>query len=139
RRALMGVFAVAGLGASLLDPGSMPQDAAALAVDLGRTSGAVVRAEEVRWEPSRGPLADLLVGRFVLFLGSATPDGPRDLYRARVRVSPEGTPLAVAWVGNLTSTPLGDDHALVVSGTRAAYATFAQGREQSVTALDLAG
>ncbi|MEA2753054.1 MAG: hypothetical protein QOI41_7197, partial [Myxococcales bacterium] len=61
------------------------------------------------------------------------------LHRTRVRLSPEGRPLAFASPHNLTATPLGDDHALVVRGSHAAYATFAFGQEQSVTALDLAG
>lgn len=106
---------------------------------LGRASGVRVKPAEVRWEASRGALEDLFVGRFVLFLGSAEEGGARDVYRARVRVSPEGRVLGVADAWNLTATPLGDDHALVVNGTRAAYATWAYGKEQSVTLLDLAG
>jgi hypothetical protein len=47
--------------------------------------------------------------------------------------------LGVAGVHNLTATPLGDDHALVLDGTRAAFATFAYGQVQSLTTLDLAG
>lgn len=99
----------------------------------------MVDARDLRWEPSGGVLTDLFSGRFILFLGSATADGPRDVYRARVRLSPEGRPLGVAGIYNLTSTPLGDDHALVVSGERAAYATWSYGKEQGVTALDLSG
>src|SRR5262249_7249336 len=64
---------------------------------------------------------------------------PRDVYRARVRLTPEGRPLDVADVHDLTQTPLGDDHALVIDGARAAFATFAYGQEQSVSALDLSG
>ena len=120
-----------------LDP--VPADASELAAFLGTASQGVVRAEDVRWEPSGGVLSDLVMGRFVLFLSSETPNGPRDLHRARVRLSPEGRPLAFAAPHNLTATPLGDDHALVVRGSHAAYATFAFGQEQSVTALDLAG
>ncbi len=40
---------------------------------------------------------------------------------------------------NLTGTPLGDDHALVVLGDHAAFATFVYGQEQTVTWLDLGG
>ena len=120
-----------------VDP--VPADANELAAFLGAASQGVVRSEDVRWEPSGGVLSDLVVGRFVLFLASETPNGPRDLVRARVRLSPEGRPLAFAAPHNLTATPLGDDHALVLRGSHAAYATFAFGQEQSVTALDLAG
>ncbi len=61
------------------------------------------------------------------------------MWRARVRVSPEGAALDV-WGGHdLTNTPLGDDHELVVHGTHAAFVTSAYGQEQSVTAFDMAG
>ena len=116
-----------------------PKDAPELSAALGRAAESVVRASDIRWEPSGGVLSDLVLGRFVMFLGSETENGPRDLLRARVRLSPEGHVLAISAPRNLTSTPLGDDHALVVSGSRAAYATFAFGQEQSVTALDLSG
>lgn len=138
RGPLVGVVLAAAVLASFVDGGAA-RDAAELASLLGKASGTVVRAEDLRWEPSRGVLGDLVSGRFVLFLGSTQADGPRDVYRARVRLSPEGHPLGVAAAYNLTSTPLGDDHALVVSGNRAAYATWSYGREQAVTALDLSG
>jgi hypothetical protein len=54
-------------------------------------------------------------------------------------VTPEGDALAVDAAHDLTNTPLGDDHELVLSGSRAAFATRAYGQEQSVTVLDLAG
>jgi hypothetical protein len=119
--------------------GEAPSDVASLAVALGRATNAVVRPEDIRWEPSRGVASDLVFGRFALFLASETEGAPRDVYRVRVRLSPEGHPLSIGTPHDLTSTPLGDDHALVVRGTRAAYATFAFGQEQSVTALDLSG
>lgn len=138
RAAVIGFVAAAAIGASLEAP--LPAASAHdLAAVLSAASASVVRAEDVRWEPSRGAVLDLALGRFLLFLGSDTPEGPRDVYRARVRVTPEGRSLGVAGVYNLTATPLGDDHVLVVSGTRAAYATWAYGRHQSVTALDLSG
>ena len=139
RRAILAGCVGAAAVAAVVGASPVPADAAALAEELGRSTNSVVRAEDVRWEPSGGWLSDLVVGRFVLFLTSETEGGPRDLQRARVRLSPEGRPLAFGDARNLTQTPLGDDHALVVRGSHAAYATFAFGQEQSVTALDLAG
>lgn len=136
------LLALVGLGSMALGVASstpVAREAGELAGVLADASGAVVVPGDVRWEPSRGAVEDLFLGRFVLFLGSQSAGGPRDVYRARVRLTPEGAPLGVARVSNLTSTPLGDDHALVVRGTHAAYATFAFGQEQSVTVLDLAG
>jgi hypothetical protein len=130
------------LASALLSCGdelAAPRDIDELAAALGHASGSVVAPDDVRWEPSLGVAGDLVIGRFALFLGSAENGAPRDVYRARVRLSPEGHPLSVGSVRNLTSTPLGDDHALVVRGTHAAFATFAFGQEQNVTLLDLSG
>ena len=120
--------------------GSAPDnDVDALANAIGAHVHGTVAAKDIRWEPSRGMITDALVGRFAIVLASAEPGGARDVYRVRIRVSPEGHPIEVADAFNLTSTPLGDDHALVVHGDHAAFATFAYGQEQSVTALDLGG
>ncbi len=120
-------------GAQVIDP-----DVRALAAALGEATHAVVLPEDVRWEPSVGAAADLIFGRNVLFLGRPTAGAPRDVYRARVRLTWEGRPIGIFSTSNLTATPLGDDHALVVQGTHAAFATAAFGQEQSVSLLDLA-
>jgi hypothetical protein len=111
-----------------------------LAEALGRAAGgAIVAPSDIRWEPSGGLLDDLAFGRWAVFLARAPADDARDVWRARVRLSPEGHALAVDAAHDLTATPLGDDHELVVRGTHAAFATRAYGQEQSVTVLDLAG
>ncbi len=135
---VLGVAAAA-IAGSTVGGGAVPRDADAIAAELGHSVNGSVRALDVRWEPSRGWLEDLVLGRFVLFLASETPGAPRDLYRARVRLSPDGTPLGFGGPRNLTATPLGDDHSLVVRGSHAAYATFAFGQEQSISALELSG
>jgi len=123
--------------------GSAPgRDLDALEVALGRAAevgGGTVAGADVRWEPSRGLLEDEVLGRWVLFLARRGGEETRDVWRARVRLAPEGGVLEIVEAHDLTDTPLGDDHALVVSGSRAAYATRAYGQEQSVTALDLGG
>ncbi len=136
---LAGLVAVGTTVLTLSSADPTARDAAELSTVLAEAAGAIVDPLDLRWEPSRGVLHDAVVGRFVLFLGAGAPAQPRDVYRARVRVTPEGRPLGVAAVRNLTGTPLGDDHALVVSGGRAAFATAAFGQEQSVTLLDLEG
>jgi hypothetical protein len=136
----MGVAAAA----SRASAGGTDLDAVARA--LGQAAGAAtgrdaatVSGDDVRWELSRGALADVILGRGVLFLARAAGEDTRDVWRARVRVTPEGGALEVVDAHDLTNTPLGDDHALVVRGTHAAFATRAYGQEQSVTVLDLAG
>jgi hypothetical protein len=102
-------------------------------------NGAHVRPGEVRWESSRGALADFVVGRRVLYLAVTAGEDTRDVWRARVRLSPEGNVIEVVDAHDLTNTPLGDDHELVLRGSHAAFATRAYGQEQSVTLFDLAG
>lgn len=114
-------------------------DLAGVAGALGQSIGGVVAEEDVRWEPSGGMIADYTQGRWALFLGASKVGAPRDVYRARVRLAPNGHPLAVGTVFDLTSTPLGDDHALTIEGDRAAFATYSFGQEQSVSSLDLRG
>ncbi len=132
---LCGVVAGAGAFSRVAPPGN---DVAQLALALGDATHQTVEVEGLSWEPSGGTVADALLGRFVLFLGSDRKGGPRDVWRARVRVSPEGHPISIEDAHDLTLTPLGDDHGLVVRGEHAVFATHAFGQEQSVTFLDLA-
>jgi hypothetical protein len=81
----------------------------------------------------------LAIGRRLLFLARTAAEEPRDVWRARAHLSPDGRVLDVAGAHDLANTPLGDDHALVVRGARAAFATRAYGQEQSVTLLNLDG
>jgi hypothetical protein len=121
-------------------PAPAGRDLSALARALGSAAGAAaVSPADIRWEPSRGAVADAVFGRWAVFLARAPGEDARDVWRARVRVTPEGQALDVAAAHDLTSTPLGDDHELVVRGTRAAFSTRAYGQEQSVTVLDLEG
>jgi hypothetical protein len=84
-------------------------------------------------------MSDVARGRWALFLARRESEDARDVWRAKVRVSPEGAAIEVLDAFDLTNTPLGDDHELIVRGTHAAFATRAYGQEQSLTALDLAG
>jgi hypothetical protein len=110
-----------------------------LAAALGHASSTHVAVTDVQWEAAGSAWADMVFGRYVTFLGAQTEGGPRDVYRARVLVSYEGTPFHVGAIYNLTQTALGDDHNLIVRGHYAAYATYAFGQEQSATLLDLRG
>ncbi len=139
RQRPLGAFAVMGIAVALLRPSPPEPTAAGIAGLLARSTGKVVVGKDFRWEPSGGALVDAFFGRRVLFLASASEGAPRDVFRARVRVSPEGRALEVVDVRNLTATELGDDHALVVRDDKAAYATYAFGQEQSVSYLDLSG
>lgn len=135
----LALFGAAALVAGVARGAAVGHELGALALALGRAATAEVSGDDVRWEPSNGPVGDVVLGRSVLFLARHAGDETRDVWRARVRVSPEGDVLEVMDAHDLTNTPLGDDHALVVRGARAAFATRAYGREQSVTALDLGG
>ncbi len=110
-----------------------------LAEMLGSASETVVQPTDVRWEPGQGFLSEVFLGRRVLFLGAKSAGQPRDVYRARVRVTLGGNPFGVSTIRNLTETPLGDDAGLEVRGSHAAFATVAFGKIQGITLLELAG
>ena len=68
----------------------------ALARALGAEArGAVVLPADLRWEPSGGAVRDAVFGRGILFLARAPKDETRDVWRARVLLSPEGSALGV--------------------------------------------
>ena len=135
----LGAFLFVGAALAVFRPPPPPETIGGLAGMLAAVASGVVLPADVRWEASQGELADLVMGRWVDFLAGDTSGAPRDLWRARVRVTPEGAPLTVSDAHNLTATPLGDDHDLVVRDGHAAFATYAYGQEQSVTLLELEG
>lgn len=76
--------------------------------------------------------------RTVVFLASK-PHEPRDLYRAEVRVTPTGHPIAVRRLANLTKTSASDEDELVVLGSRVATRSRAGDRYTSAKMIDLSG
>lgn len=95
----------------------------------------------VAWEPSRGAVWDLLCGRPVLFEGAKATDPleQRDIYRAFVRLSPEGKVLGVRGRRNLTSTKDGHESELVAQGEVAVFTTRSDDGPANVTFLGLGG
>lgn len=139
RAPLLAIAAGVGLAARCSAPGPGEQSLDGLAHMLSVASDTVVSPADIRWEPSLGVLTETFLGRRLLFLGSKGEGQPRDVYRARVRVSSDGKPFAVSTLRNLTETPLGDDAGLEVRGSYAAFATVAFGNIQGITLLELAG
>jgi hypothetical protein len=134
------VCAALGFWSAATPESASGHDLDALARSLGkRASGGLVSPADIRWEPSGGTIWDAAFGRRVLFVARDPGDETRDVWRARVRVSPEGGVIEVLGAHDLTNTPLGDDHELVIHGRHAAFATRAYGQEQSLTALDVSG
>ena len=128
-----------GLGFAVTHMPPAHDDVRSLAAALGDAANGAVHPEDVRWEPSRGAVMDAARGRFVLFVSKADGETTRDVWRGKVRISPEGKVIDVTDVYNLTHTPDGDDTHLVVRGDHAAFTTTSYGQLQSVTLLDLAG
>jgi len=119
------------------------RDVDAIAAMLGQAVGGTVKPDDFVWEGRGGVLHDALLGRRVLFL-AARPSGPNalptnDLYRADIRLSRAGRPIALRRVVNLTNTPRGHEHDLVAQGLHAAYATSIGSAVQTITVLELAG
>ncbi len=117
---------------------------ARLAAGLARSTGTAVDAGSVVFEsPTPIGWVDALRGRAVLFTAVASANGSRDVFRARVRVTPAGAVLGVTASANLTRSPLGDDGPLMAERAhhptrprRVAFATRAFGAVQSVSVLD---
>lgn len=139
RGLLLGLVASLAMLAHGTAPRPPERTLAGVARMLGNSISGVVRPEELIWERSPGVLEELLLGRRVLFLGAERAGSARDLYRARVRVTPDGQPLSVSGVHNVTDTPVGDDAALEARGDHATFATLAFGRIQGLSVLDLSG
>ncbi|MBX3184527.1 MAG: hypothetical protein KIT72_02635 [Polyangiaceae bacterium] len=138
RAPLAGLLLLIALAVRVARQGPPERSLPGLAGMLAEATGVEVLPGEIRWEPSRGALKDLTLGRPVLFTG-ATPGGPRDVYRAFVRVSREGQPLSVHRVRNLTDTEVGDDVGLELIGQTAVFSTIAFGRVQGMSVLDTRG
>lgn len=130
------LLALVGRCARPAPPAASLEGVAAL---LGTASGTAVAPRDFLWEPSRGVIGDLFLGRRILFTGRVSSASPRDLWRASVRLTPEGRPLGVAHPVNLTSSPLGDVQPLIARGPFAAFAMNSMGAVQNITFLDLRG
>ena len=135
-RLLVAVAAVAA-GARLAAEVPAARTFEAVLETVERTAG--VTPTTAAWEPSRGGLVDLVAGRPLLM--TARPPGleAQDVFRVFVRVAPDGAPLDVRRVFNLTDTALADERALVVRGPLATFATVAFEHVQSLTVLDSGG
>ena len=140
RAALLGVCAGLGLVAHAAAPKPPEKSLAGLAQALGRAGGGVVVDDgDIAWQDSPGFLTETFLGRPLLFLGRSSAQAPRDLYRARVRVTQAGQIIDVGTVKNLTDTPMGDDVGLETRGDRASFATLAYGKIQGISVLELPG
>lgn len=95
----------------------------------------------VAWEPSRGALGDLVLGRPILYEAAAAddPNGRLDIFRAFVRVSPEGRVIDIRSARNLTGTKSASEFGLGSRGDLAWFGSSAKETPGSVTFLDLRG
>ncbi|HRI64798.1 MAG TPA: hypothetical protein PK156_11170, partial [Polyangium sp.] len=144
RGRLVGVLCAGALVLRFLSMPAPPErDIEAIATMLGQSVGGTVKPDDFVWEGRGGIMHDALWGRRVLFL-AARPSGPNalpsnDLYRAEVRLTRAGRPIALRRVVNLTNTPRGNEHDLIAEGMHAAYATTVGSSIQTITVLELSG
>ncbi|MEZ4315258.1 MAG: hypothetical protein R3F14_45160 [Polyangiaceae bacterium] len=133
------VAALAAIAAAARTDPPPPRTVEGVAEALGRAAGGTVRPDDFLWEARGGFIEDAFLGRHVLFLASPSAGSPRDLYRARVRLTRNGRPISVRSVHNLTRTPLGDDRDLTGAGHHIAFATSTNEGVLGITLLDLEG
>jgi hypothetical protein len=136
---LLGVTLALGCASRCAAPSPPEKSLPGLAAALGQAVGGMVEDRDVAWEESPGFLTETFVGRHLLFLARPSADAPRDLYRARARVTRAGQVIEVRDVRNLTDTPQGDDVGLEARGERASFATLAYGKIQGISVLELPG
>jgi hypothetical protein len=120
------------------------RSAEAIAAMLGSAAGGSVLPDDFIWEERGGFLRDLFFGRNVLFLAAMPPERPggaipHEIFRARVRLTRSGRPIALATVKNISRTPLGDERDLIARGRFVAFSTVAYGVVQKITLLDRKG
>ena len=111
RAALLGVALALGGVSHCAAPSPPEKSLLGLSAALGRATGGVVDDRDIAWEESPGFWTETFLGRHLLFLSREKQEAPRDLYRARVRVTRGGQIIEVRDVRNLTDTPQGDDAA----------------------------
>lgn len=133
--ALLGLF---GAASSWGSAGARTDDLAGLKEVLGDTE---LTVRQVAWEPPRGILLDLVLGRPILFEAAqkSDADARQDIYRAFVRVSPEGRVLDVRSARNLTGTKSASEFGLGSRGALAWFGSHGKESAKSVTFLNLAG
>ncbi len=90
------------------------------------------------WEPSRPAAIELVFGRPLLFLASRN-DEPSELMRAFIRLSPEGQPLSVTRLRNLSQTDLASEDRLVTDQRIAVIRSRDAGGAQTLSVFDLSG
>jgi hypothetical protein len=139
RAALLGLALTLGCVSHCAVPSPPEKSLLGLSAALGRGTGGIVDDRDIAWEASPGFVTETFLGRHLLFLSSRAAGAPRDLYRARVRVTQGGQIIEVRDVRNLTDTPQGDDVGLEARGERASFATLAYGKIQGISVLELPG
>jgi hypothetical protein len=139
RAAALGVAAILALTLRLVGNAPRERSLEGLAHMLGEATHSVVHTDAIVWEESPGFWTEIFRGRRVLFLGAPKEGAPHDVYRARVRLTLDGSPIQVLEARNVTETPHGDDVALEGTGDRAVFATLAFGRIQAISILETRG
>jgi hypothetical protein len=128
RRGLLSGMLLLGLVLALL-PGLPAPTLESLAAQLSAASGTDVEAEGLVWLRSRGVVADL-AGRDLVFVGRAQDS--REVYRARVVLTPRGRPLFVHSLRQLSETELADEEALEARDGWVGWGVRSGGRLRSI-------
>ena len=134
------------VAAGLLRALTLPESPVPKTRDMSLALTEVLRAHALRAEPRdiHWLGAESMGSSFgfeqpeALLLASTTEE-PADVYRARVRLSPEGRLLSITDLYNLTETSAVGERQLVVSGNMAAWAIGDDDRYYSVHLADLSG
>ncbi len=101
--------------------------------------GLAAEPREIFWLDAPPGLVTSRFERPRALLRAHTEESPADIYRADVKITPEGRLLEVTGLYNLTDTSAVDERGLTVHGTHAAWTLGGGGKIYSVHLADLGG
>jgi len=137
-RGRLALFAgLLGIACGLSASGAREPGAPGLLAVLGTEADAEV--SEFAWEPERNVVSEFVLGRPILFTGRRPGDRYAELFRAFVRLSPEGRVLGVHRVRNLSQTDLAHEGGLRSHGQHAVVVSESESGGATLSVLDLGG
>lgn len=85
------------------------------------------------------PSSWLSMDHYTVVARARRGDEPHDVFRFDVSATPDGVPVRVGFLRQLTNTGQVDERLLTYQGSRVAFANYQNGRYDAVVVLDLAG
>ncbi len=132
----LAAFFVARVRADVDPLAATPNDALSAAL---ASRGLLCDASDVFWIRGPSGLGGALAGGGRAIVRAHVGSDPNDLYAVSVRLSPEGVPIELGAIYNLTRTSSVDEESVHLHGTMLAYVAAAGDLRTAIHVVDLAG